>query len=621
MRGPRGDFTQISQLSDMVARRFRQAVTEGGDLSMKSTLNLSMWLLFLSAAGAAQAQSGANAYRVVNLVSNVAGEAAQTDPGMVDPWGFSNSNSPFWLSDHGSGLSTVYAGTGVPNANVIVTIPAAGGSGTGKPTGQVQNSAGAAFKLSNGGNASFIFASEDGLITAWNNAIGKTAEIEIDNSSKNAVYKGLAIGASDVGGTLYGANFRSGKIDTWGPGFAPVTLAGSFADSHVPDGYAPFNIWNIGNKLYVEYAKQDQNRFLDVGGPGTGYVAVFDLNGNLIAHLISGGVLNSPWGVAIAPAGWGAFGGALLVGNFGDGRINAFDAANGAFLGALQGTDGNPIAISGLWGMVFGTGTRADVNTLYFCAGIPNGSSTPRGLLGTIAPPSAVTAVGNAASWRIGPIASGEIIVIGGQTVGAVPLTSAKIPAEGSLATTLANVTVTINGVKAPILYTSGSITSVIVPNFLLPSGAATIVVETPGQTTKAFTVPMAQSSPGLFTLNADGAGQLVAMNQDGSLNSSTNAAAAGSVVTLYATGTGLTNPNGVTGAIQTEALSPFAKASVTIGGKDAAVVYAGTPAGVVSGLTLIQAMVPNGLTAGDVPVVLKSGSVTTTQDVTISVK
>jgi uncharacterized protein (TIGR03118 family) len=588
---------------------------------MKSRLNVSVCLLFLSAAGAAQAQSGANSYRVVNLVSNVAGVAEQTDPGMVDPWGFSNPGSPFWLSDHGSGLSTVYAGTGVPNANVIVTIPAAGGSGTGKPTGQVQNSAGAAFKLSNGGNASFIFASEDGLITAWNNAIGKIAEIKIDNSSTKAVYKGLAIGTSDAGGTLYGANFRSGKIDTWGPGLVPVTLAGSFADSQVPSGYAPFNIWNIGNKLYVEYAKQDKDQFLDAGGPGTGYVAVFDLNGNLITHLISGGVLNSPWGVAIAPAGWGTFGGALLVGNYGDGRINAFDATTGAFLGTLQDTDGNAVAISGLWGMVFGTGTRADVNTLYFCAGIPNGSSTPRGLLGTIAPPSAVTAVGNAASWQIGPIASGEIMVIGGQTVGTVPLTSAKIPATGSIGTTLANVTVTINGVQAPILYTSGSITSVIVPNFFVPSSTATVVVQTPGQTTKAFQVAMAQTSPGLFALNAAGAGPLVAMNQDGSLNSSTNAAVAGSIVTLYATGTGLTNPAGVTGAIQTEALSPFAKTSVKIGGQPAAVVWAGTPAGFVSGLTVIQATVPSGLAAGDVPVVLMSGSAATTQDVTISVK
>jgi uncharacterized protein (TIGR03118 family) len=588
---------------------------------MKSRLNVSVCLLVVSAAGAAQAQSGANSYRVVNLVSNVAGVAAETDPGLVDPWGFSNPGTPFWLSDHASGLSTVYAATGVPNAAVIVTIPAASGSGTGKPTGQVQNSAAAAFKLSNNANASFIFATEDGLIAAWNNAIGKVAEIEVNNSSKNAVYKGLAIGTSDAGGTLYGANFRSGKIDTWGPNYVPVTLAGSFADAQVPAGYAPFNIWNISSKLYVEYAKQDKNQFLDAGGAGAGYVAVFDLNGNLITHLVSGGVLNSPWGVAVAPAGWGSFGGALLVGNFGDGRVNAFDATNGTFLGTLQNTDGSPIAISGLWGMVFGTGTKADINTLYFCAGIPNGSSIPRGLLGTIAPPSAVTAVGNAASWQISPIAPGEIIVIGGQTVGAVALTSATIPATGSLGTTLANVSVTINNVKAPILYTSGSITSVIVPNFAIPSTTANVVVQTPDQTTKAFTVAMAQSSPGLFALNAAGTGQLVAMNQDGSLNSSTNAAVAGSTVTLYATGTGLTNPAGVTGAIQTEALAPFLKTSLTIGGKDATVTYAGTPSGLVSGLTVVQATVPSGLTAGAVPVVLKSGSAVTTQTVSIAVK
>jgi uncharacterized protein (TIGR03118 family) len=556
----------------------------------------------------------------VNLVSNVAGVAAVTDAGLVDPWGFSNPGTPFWLSDHGSGLSTLYAATGVANA-IIVTVPPASGSGTGKPTGQVQNSGAAAFTLSNGGNASFIFATEDGLITAWNSAAGKLAEIKINNSSKNAVYKGLANGTSAAGATLYGANFHSGKIDTWGPGYAPVTLAGSFSDSQVPAGYAPFNIWNLNSKLYVEYAKQDSNQFLDVGGPGTGYVAVFDLNGNLLQHLISGGVLNSPWGVAIAPAGWGAFGGAVLVGNFGDGRINAFDPTTGALLGTLQDGSGNSLAISGLWAIMFGTGTKADVNTLYFAAGMPNGSSVARGLLGTIAPPSAVTAVANAASWQTGPIAPGEVIVIGGQTVGTAPLTSGTIPATGSVATTLASVTVTINGTKAPILYTSGPETSVIVPNFALPSSSANIVIQTPGQTSQAFSVGMAQAAPGLFASNSSGAGQLVAMNQDGTINSSTNAATGGSTVTLYATGAGATSPLGVDGAIQTDALSPILKVSLTIGGQPATITSAGTPAGFLSGVTVIRATVPSGLTAGAVPVVLTVGSVITTQSVTIGVK
>lgn len=592
---------------------------------MKSTV-LTMLLgcsVLLTMAIGAEGQTPANSYRVVNLVSNVAGSAAVTDPNLVDAWGISNPNTPFWISDHGSGLSTVYAATGVAAA-VVVKIPGAGGA-AGRPTGQVQNSAGTAFTLANGKAASFIFAGEDGLITAWNSGSASLAEVDVDNSAKNAVYKGLAIGTSTAGGTLYGANFHSGHIDVWGPGFKPVTLAGTFSDPAVPAGFAPFNIWNLNNNLYVEYAKQDSTGGHDVAGAGNGYVSVFDLNGNLLQHLISGGSLNSPWGVAIAPAGWGAFGGAVLVGNFGDGRINAFNATTGAWLGALSDSSGNPIAISGLWGLLFGSGTKADGNTLYFAAGIPTGSSTARGLLGSIAPPSAITAVANAASWQLGPVAPGELIVIGGQTVGAIPIVSATIPTTGSLSTTLGGVTVKINGIATPILYTSGSETSVQVPDSLIStpfSQSAFIEVDTPGQSSQSFYVPLAQTSPGLFAANASGAGPLAAMNQDGSINSATNAATAGSTVTLYATGEGLTVPPGVDGAIQTQgARSPTAPVVVTIGGQQAQLLSAGTPVGEVSGVMVIRAVVPGGLTAGAVPVTLKVGSVTTTQSVTISVK
>ncbi len=583
--------------------------------------------VLLAAVIAAQGQTPAtppNSYRVVNLVSNVAGSAAVTDPNLVDPWGFSNPGTPFWLSDHGNGLSSVYAATGVASAT-LVTIPAASGTGAGKPTGQVQNSGGSAFTLSNGGNANFIFATEDGLIAAWNGAAAKLAEVKVNNSATNAVYKGLANGTSAAGATLYAANFRSGTIDTWGPGYAPVTLSGTFSDPAVPAGYAPFNIWNVGGSLYVEYAKQDSAKFLDAGGPGTGYVAQFDLNGKLVQHLISGGQLNSPWGVAIAPAGWGAFGGALLVGNFGDGRINAFNATTGAFLGTLQDSTGAPIALQGLWAIIFGTGTKADANTLYFAAGMPNGSSTPRGLLGSIAPPSAVTAVANAASWQVGPVTPGEIIVIGGQTVGAIPIASATIPATGSIATTLGGVTVTFNNVPAPIIYTSGSETSVQVPNNIIPSPftpTANVVVQTPGQTTQAFSVPLALASPGLFAANSSGAGALAAMNQDGSVNTATNAAAGGSTVTIYATGEGATTPVGVDGAVQgAGGRVPNQKVSLTIGGSPATIVSAGTPAGILSGVMLIRATVPSGLTPGPVPVVLTVGTASTTQTVTIAVK
>ncbi len=572
---------------------------------------------------AAQAQTPPNVYRVVNLVSNVSGNAAVTDPNLLDPWGISASAaSPFWVSNHAKGNSTLYNGAGTIT-NVVVAIPsAAGGTTPGRPTGQVQNSLGNAFTMTSGSNASFIFASEDGLITAWQS--GSVAEIKVNNSASNAVYKGLAIGTSALGGTLYAANFRSGAIDVFGPGFKAATLAGNFSDAALPPGYAPFNVANLGGSLFVEYAKQDTAKFLDVGGPGTGFVAVFDLNGNLLRHLVSNGVLNSPWGVAIAPATWGAFGGALLVGNFGDGRINAFNVTTGVFLGSLQDSTGAPIALSGLWGLLFGgNGSRSDANTLYFVAGQPNGSSTPRGLLGSIAPPSAVTTVVNAASWLPGPIAPGEIVAIGGQTVGAIPLTSNPIPTSGGLPTSLAGVTVTINGTPVPIIYTSGSETTVQVPNtFFFFTSTATIVVTTPGQVSQSLTVPVVQTAPGLFAANSSGAGPLAAMNQNGSVNTATNPATAGSTVIIYATGEGATNPLGVDGAVQTGGMRfPFAPVKITIGGQPATVISAGTPDGILSGVMIVRAVVPAGLTPGPVPVVLTVGQATTTQTVTIAVK
>lgn len=584
--------------------------------------------LLLALSGFANAQTG-NAYRVVNLVSNVAGTAAVTDPNLVDPWGISASAaSPFWVSNHIAGNSTLYNGAGAITA-VVVKIPsAAGGTVSGRPTGQVQNSVGNAFTLANGNNASFIFCSDDGLITAWNT--GTVAEIKVNNAAANAVYKGLAIGTSALGGTLYAANFRSGAIDVFGPGFKPATLAGAFADPAVAAGYAPFNIWNLGGSLYVEYAKQDANKFLDTGGPGTGFVAVFDLNGKLLRHLVSGGTLNSPWGVALAPATWGAFGGALLVGNFGDGRINAFDATTGAYKGALQDATGAPIAISGLWGLLFGgNGSRSDGNTLYFVAGMPNGSSIQRGLLGSIAPPSTILNVINAASELPGPIAPGELIQIQGFTVGSVPLVSTAIPAAGSIGTTSAGTTVTINGIPAPILYTSGSLTNVQVPNALytlaygtFASNNVSIVVQTPGQTSAPFTVPLTTVAPGLFTLPSGGTGPLVALNQDGTVNAITNGATAGSVVTLYATGEGLTNPVGVDGAVQSGGpRGPFFPVSVKIGGQAAQVVTAGTPVGRISGLMEVRVIVPAGLTPGPVSVTLTVGPTTTTQAVTLFVR
>jgi uncharacterized protein (TIGR03118 family) len=257
---------------------------------------------------------------------------------------------------------------------LIVTIPPPGASA---PTGQVFNGS-ASF-----GAAPFIFATEDGTIAAWNG--GTTAAIKA--SVVGAVYKGLAIGNNGSGDFLYATNFNAGTINVFDSNFSQVSLSGAFTDPNLPLGYAPFNIQNIGGKLYVTYAKQDAAKKDDVAGAGNGFVDVFDLNGSLQTRLITNGQLNSPWGLVLAPGTFGEFGNDLLVGNFGDGTINAFDPTTGAFLGTLVNGHGNTIVNKGLWGLIFGNGGNGgDPNMLYFTAGIPGGGEVEdHGLFGVIA--------------------------------------------------------------------------------------------------------------------------------------------------------------------------------------------------------------------------------------------
>src|SRR5271157_440915 len=312
---------------------------------------------FLLLAGGAlpalpQSTANNNAFFQRYLVSDIPGMAAYTDPHLVNPWAICESaTSPFWISNQGSGTATVYNGSGVASA-VVVSIP----SGATKqaltgPTGQVQNSS-TGFVLSNGKAASFIFATQDGAVSAWNG--GTVATLMADNSSAGAVYTGLAINPG--GPMLYAANFFSGKIDVFDTSFHAATVAGGFADPNLPSGYAPYNIWNLGGKMYVTYAPQNASKNSPAFGAGNGLVDVFDTNGNLLRRLVSNGPLNAPWGVAIAPANFGPFGGALLVGNFGDGAINAFNLTTGGSLGAIQDSRGLPIANSGLWALIFGNG-------------------------------------------------------------------------------------------------------------------------------------------------------------------------------------------------------------------------------------------------------------------------
>ena len=566
----------------------------------------------------ASAQSGANVYVQHNLVSDIPGFADITDPNLVDPWGMSfSSGSPLWISNHGKGNTTLYnagASSGIAITPLVVTIPPGAGDPTpSTPTGQVQNNTGG-FLLANGKAASFIFATEDGTVSAWN---GTTATVMVDYSGAGTVYKGMAIATAAAGPLLYVANFSYGTIDVFNTSFKQTSVPGGFTDPNLPPGFVPFNIWNVNGSLYVMYAKQDPTKKLDVAGLGNGVVDIFDLNGNLLQRLTAGGPLNSPWGVAIAPANWGAFGGAVLVGNFGNGWINAFDPKTGNLLGALEDSTGTPIAIQGLWSLNFGNGASGgDKNFLYFTAGISPGG-VQHGLLGSLAPPAQVTGVLSGASLATGPISPGEILALTGITVGPRPAVSAA----ATVTTTLGGTMVTINGTPAPILYTQADQTNVIVPWSL--TGTSANIVVTSGPITVSSTVPIAATSPGLFTANASGTGQTITLNQDGTLNSASNPAAAGSVLVLYATGLGQTDPPGQDGVINSAKViaEAVATVTVTIGGKTAQVIYAGAAPGAVAGVMQVEAVVPAGAGTGAVPVVVTAGNVNSQAGATVSLK
>ena len=354
-----------------------------------------------------------------NLVGSEGVAAAQTDANLINPWGMSESpTSPFWISVNGSGLASIYQVTdsGVtPNVipPITIAVPPGQTPGTASPTGQVFNSFASegAFTLKDGSPATFLFATEDGTISGWNKAAGMQSIIAVDESNNpnegdttlglGAVYKGLAIAQGDDGPVLFAANFRHGTVDTYDKNF---NLIKSFTDPHVPEGFAPFNVQVLDNKLFVTFAEQDDQKHDDMAGPGNGFVDEFDLNGELMQRVASNGPLNSPWGLAIAPDSFGKLAGDLLVGNFGDGTINAFnlendhfqdklDGPNGHnafnlkndhFQGKLDGPDGQPITIGDLWAITPGNGGNGgSPDTLYFTAG---GHMEKQGLFGSLTP-------------------------------------------------------------------------------------------------------------------------------------------------------------------------------------------------------------------------------------------
>jgi uncharacterized protein (TIGR03118 family) len=354
--------------------------------------------LQLATASPARAGEGNNqGFIQTNLVTNLITKPPTVqDTNLQNPWGIVHSpTSPWWVSDNNGHVSTLYDGTGTPiGAPLVVNIPTPDSITGGTPTGIVFNGVSTDFIVRDhekSGPSLFIFATEDGTIAGWNGIkVSSTqAFIVVDNSqvpdaTNGAVYKGLAIAQTNQGQRLYASNFRAGTVDVFDAQFKPVHVKGAFTDKRVPAGYAPFGLQAIGKQIYVTYALQNELKHDDVKGPGNGFVDVFSDEGKLLKRLIRRGALNSPWGLAIAPQGFGDLGGDLLVGNFGDGRINAYDIHSGQLEGALEDPRGAPIAIDGLWGIGFGNGQKAGpTGTLFFAAGI-NGEAD--GLFGSLVP-------------------------------------------------------------------------------------------------------------------------------------------------------------------------------------------------------------------------------------------
>jgi uncharacterized protein (TIGR03118 family) len=353
----------------------------GEHLSGRRQRLLLVLALVLGAAAVAVAPLTAaerNSYMVTPLVSDQPGVAAQTDPNLVNAWGLtSGPTSPWWVSDNGTQKSTLYRGSDGAIQGLVVAV--AGG-----PTGAVFNPT-AGFVLPTGGKALFIFDSEDGKVRAWNGAQGTTAIVVKDRSGEDAIYKGLAIADTSAGPRLYAADFHNARVDVFDGSFGLVP--GGFVDQSLPSGYAPFGIQTIGDRVFVTYAKQDADAEDELAGQSLGFVDVFSTAGDLLGRVAQHGQLNAPWGLALAPSSFGRFAGDLLVGNFGDGQINAYEELpNGHFAhrGELRSADGGSISIDGLWALQFGkAGNNGPAGTLFFTAG-PDEET--HGLFGSITP-------------------------------------------------------------------------------------------------------------------------------------------------------------------------------------------------------------------------------------------
>jgi uncharacterized protein (TIGR03118 family) len=413
---------------------------------LRTTLLLFAVLVTLSICSSLEAQQPG--YFQTDLVSNTAGMATTTDPQLLNPWGISFlPGQDFWIANNKSGTSTLYDDNGNKDVALVVTIPGAtknpnGNCNPGCPTGNVANSNGGF------GGGQFIFDTQDGLFVIWTGA-SNTATVAFDNSASGAVYTGLALLNGNV---LLAANFNSGKIDVLNNNFHLTSLSGSFTDPNLPAGYAPFGIHIINNQIYVAYAMQNSAKRNAMSGAGMGLVDIFDMNGNFVSTFVApGGQLNAPWGVVAAPSTFGQFANAILVGDFGDGTINAF-STTGNFLGQVTNTANSPLVNPSLWDMVFGGGgVSGDPGTLYLTAG---GNSS---VFASVMPAAAATNQSFSLS-------------LSNQTVSLAPGSSANVTVSAAA----------VGGFDNPISLscsTSSGLTCAFNPSTITPSAGTTLTV------------------------------------------------------------------------------------------------------------------------------------------------
>jgi uncharacterized protein (TIGR03118 family) len=561
-----------------------------------------------------------NKYLQHNLVSDIQGVADFVDPDLTNPWGLAASpTSPLWISNNHSGTAKIYDSSGKPGP-LVVNLRAPGGAAPSTPTGQVFNST-KSFVLPGGKPALFLFATEDGTISGWYSGIEKNEAVVVVDHSASARYKGLETAASEHRGSfLLAADFRNAIVEVFDAQFAPLTLEGAFKGPDLPAGYAPFNVYADANRIYVAYAKQDDSREDDQPGDSNGYVSVFDTEGRFVQRLISGGKLNSPWGMVMAPAGFGDFGGSLLVGNFGDGTINAYDPQTGAFRGALQDANGNPIVNSGLWGLKFGNGKAGgDANALYFTAGIsgPNGDAIEtHGLLGSIQAAPAIRDQGvvNAAGFQA-VIAPGAWTSIFGRNLS--PVTRVWKDSdfiENRLPVDLGGVSVTIDGKPAYVSYVSPTQLNVIAPAGIA-TGDVEVRVKSVGLLSAAAKVPVQSVSPAFF----EGAQYALAFHgAEQAAVEPAHPAEAGETITLYGTGFGATNPPVPDGENIRSPLPLAAPLQLSLAGLTVEVAFAGV---VAPGLYQINAKVPAGVTTGDVALIAVANGISSPGGVLLSTR